>query len=145
MFMTTPILERFVPKTLLPDGVRCWAGFAIEVELPWFLVRLVFEDDERKALRTLVIGNENGLIDLLQSVDATNVASVQCMALSAYPKGVWQMREVLEVWYAADDERRDAGPLVFQFRNQAGRFGSALQPVTMPDRSRSLLLSLVRQ
>lgn len=129
MFMTLPSFELWVPPPLLPSGAKCWAGFSLEVELPWFLLRLLTDSDGDRNPHTLGLSDVRSLTNLLQSVQVEDVASLHCLALDDRDdERVWRMNRVVGVWRPAAVEREQV-PLVFSFEGRPGRFSPSAEPV----------------
>ena len=142
MFMTLPGFEQPCPPSVLPEGAQCWASLTLGVEIPWFMLRTWFEAAHQRALRTFLVAQESGLVELVKHLGAHNIVSVQCLTIPQGADGGWRVCEARRIWRTATGVG-EADSLVYQFRDMEGTYSSRLEPVA-PGRDDPTILDLGR-
>lgn len=111
MLLTPPV---FAHPALLPDllasGNRYWIGALLPDESPWFVVTYRLHASERPSqVHTAIVMWESALVDLVKTVTAEELVSVQRLARAA--RG-WRVDAVVELLLPSDAEAPKTGPLL---------------------------------
>ena len=100
MFLTAPMCE-WVPSWHVPPCREVWQVAVLTDAKPWYVVTFMTRDSsgEQADLRTVLVVWEVELVQLIDSVPAGDIISVQ-RARVRNERGFWAMEEVIEAYVA---------------------------------------------
>ena len=142
MFMTLPQFEQTLPRALGPDGQRCWRVMELSFNHHWFFVTVRETDADMRFQRSLILGLDKDLLQMLRSDPPFEFASIE-LALPPHRAGTsWVFEKVRSVWSAKGGRAPQQELLLFETSN-----GELIEPFFNSDvsalKGRRLLLELV--
>ena len=141
MFMTLPQFEQALPRALVPDGQRCWRVMELSFNHHWFFVTVRETEADMRFQRSLILGMDQDLLQMLRSDPPFEFASIE---LALPPTGAgsgWAFERVRSVWCANGKRAPEKDLLVFETVG-----GELIEPFFNSDvaalKERKLLLEL---
>lgn len=108
MLHTSPEAELPVPSALAPNGERVWSWVELGLKLPYYLVTVLFTDDDDVKLERHLIFSDLSAIQELVANPPAHVHLQRVDLLSpGYMNGSsgYQLAQLSEVWQASGEQR----------------------------------------
>jgi hypothetical protein len=116
MFITNPSLQHWTPAPLREPEHQYWRAFILSMEGPWYLLRHRISTEQGSYIQTIAVAWEPTLVDIAEQLGPDEVSSL-CRLSSRL--GAWVLREISEVWVAADDEADETGRLLLKLKDES--------------------------
>jgi hypothetical protein len=113
MFITNPSFQQWVSE--YPES-QYWRAVILSTGAPWYLLRHRMSTEEGSFVQSTAVTCESVLMDIAGQLGPDGVLSLSRLSSST---GAWALREISEVWVAADDEATRTGPLVLQMKDES--------------------------
>lgn len=115
MFITNPSLEQWIPEQLLAPEHKYWRGFILSTEGPWYLLSHRVVTEEGTYVQSIGLASEPILMEIAEQLGQDGVQSL-CRLSSSF--GGWALRQISEVWLAAEKEADETGLLLLKMKDE---------------------------